>query len=286
MAKRKNTLPDFLNHLTFTTFFNHYKNVCLNTFKWEELPEGIEERFIERALFDYGKVLFFRDPKMSFMALPCFNGTQLNVYGEPLSWRAQGLNYTKEYKLDECVLIENNKLRTPTRDVVTLYVQKMYQASRTMDVNLSTVKTPWIILCDEKKLLTYKEVLNKIDENEHAIFGASGLSMDAINVLKTQAEFIGNELMDFHRSIESQLLTYLGIDNCPVDKKERLITDEAKSNNELIAVNTNVMLEARERACEQINKLYGLNVSVKLRNEGVTADAAENPADGDNEDNA
>ena len=141
-----------------------------------------------------------------------------------------------------------------------------------------------VIVCDEKELLTYKTILQKIDENEPAIFGSRGLNPDALQVLQTKAQFIGNELMDFHRSVENQLLTYLGIDNCPVDKKERLVTGEAESNDQQLRVNVNLMLEARERACEKINSLYGLNVSVKLRNEmEVEKDVSPNDAPGDDE---
>ena len=285
--RKKRTEAAFLNDLTFNVLFDHYKNIALNTFKWDGLPEGIEERYIERALFDNGKVLFFRDPSMSYMALPCCNGVGLDVYGEPLRWRATGLNYNKEYDRDQCVLIENNKLRTATYDTVLYFVRKLYEASRTMDVNLSTCKIPWVVVCDEKQVLTYKIILQKVDENEPAVFGASGLNLNDINVMPTKTEFIGNDLIDFSRSYESQLLTFLGIDNCPVDKKERLVTDEAQSNNQLITINADNMLEARKRAVEKINALYGLSVSVELRHkpqdprEGGKDDAGDGKQQGD-----
>ena len=264
---KKRTRAELENVLTFRVLYNHYRNMALNTFKWENLPEGIEERYIEKVLFDEGKCLFFRDPAMSYMALPCCNGAQLDVYMEPLRWRAMGLNYNKEYPRDKCVLIENNKLRTPTHETVVMFVRKLYEAERTMDVNLRTCKVPWFIITDERKVLTYKEVLRKIDENEPAIFGAPGLNPEAFQVIPARAEFIGNELMDYTHSVENKLLTFLGVDNCPVDKKERLVTDEVSSNDHLLQINADLMLEARQRACDAINKMYGLNVSVKLRHE-------------------
>lgn len=267
MASKRPTPTDFLNHLTGRVLYNHYRNLAINVFTWDGLPDGINERWIEQKLFDEGKLLFFRDPAMSYMCLPCYQGSQLDVYSEPLKWRAQGLGYNREYHRDECVLIENNKMRTPTHETVVYFVRKLYETERTMDTNLRTSKMPWVIICDEKKLLTYKQVIQKIDANEPAIFGASGLSLDAIQVLPTRAEFKGNELMDFSHSVENQLLTFLGVNNCPVDKKERLVTGEVSSNDQLIAINADLMLEARQRACDEINKMFGLNVSVKLRHD-------------------
>lgn len=264
---KKRTATDWLNDATFQTLYNHYRNLCINQFEWEGLPEGITERYIENTLFDQGKALFFQDPKMSYMCLPCFQGSNLDVYHEPLKWRAQGLNYNKEYRREDCVLIENNKLRTPTHDMVQLYVYKLYETERTMDTALQTAKIPWLILCDEKEVLTYKRILEKVSDNEPAIFGSKGWSPDALQLLPTRTQFVGNELMDFSRSVENRLLTFIGVDNCPVDKKERLVTGEVSSNDEVVSINADLMLEARQRACEQINEKYGLSVSVKRRHE-------------------
>ena len=57
-----------------------------------------------------------------------------------------------------------------------------------------------------------------------------------------------------------------------IDKKERLITDEANSNNELINLNLQSFLVPRQEACKQFNKLFGLEgtdkeLSVKVRSD-------------------
>lgn len=263
-----------MNQQTYRVFYQQYKSIALNMFEWKGLPEGIEERYIERVLFDQGKVLFFRDPAMSFMALPCGPGPYLDVYGEPLRWRAMGLNYNKEYRRGDCVLIENNKLREPTAVMVSMFARKLYEAHRTMDTNLKTCKIPFVFTCDEKNLFTYKEIFRKVDDNEPAIFAAKGLNMNDIQVLPTRAVFMGNELMDYAHSVQNELLTLMGVNCSPVDKKERLITDEAESNNQLLDLNADLMLEARKRACDAINSMYNLSVTVELRHkrEEVTPD--------------
>lgn len=277
MARKRRTEADLLNQQTFRVLYEHYKAIAMNMFRWEGLPEGITERFLEKTLFEEGKILFFRDPAMSYMTLPCGPGPYLDVYGEPLRWRAMGMNYNREYKREDCVLIENNKLRIPTADMVSFFVRKLYEAERTMDTNLTTCKVPFLFTCDEKQVLTYKEVFRRIDANEPAIFGVKGLAGDEIGVLPTKGVFLGNELMDYSHSVENKLLTFLGVNCSPVDKKERLITDEAQSNDQLLDMNADLMLETRQAACEAINALFGLNVSVELRHkrEEVTDDVAE-----------
>lgn len=265
MARKRATLTDLLNDLTYKTIFDKFKMVAINMFEWSGLPDGIDEKYIEEFLFNDGQAIFFRDPSMSYMCLKADNGAELNVYGEPLGWWATGFNYHQYYKTDDCVIISNNKPRIPTRDFITFYANKLTEAERTMDVNVKACKTPFIFACDDKDVLSFKQIFAKVDGNEPAIYADRGLNLNSMAVFQTGVKFLGNELQDYKHTVENELLTFLGVNNTPVDKKERLITDEAQSNNELIQSFAQIQLASREKACEEINALFGLNVSVKLR---------------------
>lgn len=279
MARKRATLSDLLNDMTMRVIYDKFKMICINMFEWEGLPEGIEERHLESMLFDFGKVIFFRDPAMSYMALPASVGTQMNVYGDPLSWWADGVGYHKEYSADDCVIIRNNKLAIPTRDFVMFYAYKIAEAERTMDVNVKACKTPFIFTCDDKDVLTFKQIFSKIDGNVPAIFADRGLNLDSIQAIQTGVSFLGNDMMDYKNSIESEFLTFLGINNTPIDKKERLITAEAEGNNELVASFGEIMMESRKLAAEEIKELYGLTVTPCFRMKKPTEGGEENAVD-------
>lgn len=265
MGRFKKNYTELMNDITYLTYFNKYKQICMNLFQWDNLPEGIEEKHLEEFLFQWGVAIFFKDPNMSYMCLKADRGGQLNVYGEPLNWWATGFNYHKNYKADNCVIIDNNKLRLPTLNFINYYAMRIADIERTADVNVKANKTPYIITCDDKDVLTMKSIFNKIDGNVPAIFPDKGLNMKNIEVLKTGVPFLGADLQDYKHTLENELLTFLGINNSPVDKKERLITDEANSNNQLIGTFAQIQLSSRELACQQINEMYGLNVTVTRR---------------------
>lgn len=265
MARKRANLSDLLNDLTFRTLFDKFKLIAMNEWVWEGLPDGIQPRHIERLLFSHGHGCFFRDPQMSHMVLEDAPGGNVNVYGDPLWYCVHGFNYHREIAADKCVIIRNNLLGLSTHDFLMHYVNKLAEAERTMDVNVKACKTPIVFACDDKDVLSFKRLFQQVDGNVPAIFADKSLNLDAIAAFQTGVKFLGNELMDYKRSVESDLLTFLGQNNSPVDKKERLITDEAESNNQLIASFAELQLEAREKACKEINEMFGLSVSVKRR---------------------
>ena len=72
--------------------------------------------------------------------------------------------------------------------------------------------------------------------------------------------------MDYKIKIWNEALQFLGINNLD-EKKERLITDEANSNNEVINMNLQSYLAPRKHACELFNEKYGEHIDVKVRSD-------------------
>lgn len=265
MARKRANLTDLLNNLTFRVIYDKFRLIAMNAFKWEGLPDGILERHVERELFRHGKAIFYKKPDHGFMCLEVTDGAGVNPYGDPLFYQAHGFGVMDHIDADHCVIIENNMLRLSTHDFVMFYTNKIAEAERTMDVNVKSNKTPVVVLCDDKDVLSFKRLFQEVDGNVPAIFADRSMNIDAVSSLDLKVKFLGGELMDYKHSVEAELLTFLGINNPAVDKKERLITDEANSNNELIASFFELQLEARKRACEEINAMFGLNVSVERR---------------------
>ena len=281
MARKRATLDDLLNDLTFRIVFDKFRLISINEFEWGGLPAEILERYIEIPLFDRGFTSFFKHPEMRYCSFPCDSTGEINPYGDPLRYRARGHNFEHDFDADDGVIIENNKLRLATRDFVLFYVNKITEAERTMDVNVKANKTPVIVLCDDKDVLSFKQIFQKVDGNAPAVFADRSLSLDNMQALDLKTKFLGKDLMDYKKSVENELLTFLGINNTPHEKKERLITDEANSNNQLIESFFDLGLEARQRACDQINEKYGLSVTVKRRqNFSTTVENSVENSDG------
>ena len=251
--------------------YNRYLNLALNRFTWNNLPIGITSRKIEEMLVKNGQVMFFNDNGV-FIALPCFGVGMYDVYGEPITYNVVGNNYNKNIDRDKGVVIRNNATATNDHDDLLLFAERINEVEQTMDVNLNAQKTPYVILCDEKERLTFKNILNQVNKFKYAIFGAKGLKINNVDILQTKADFLLDKLQDTKNALMNELLTFLGINNSNTDKKERLLVDEVNSNNDFIMVNIDHMFEERKKAVEEINRIYGLNIVVEKREVEINGD--------------
>ena len=154
-----------------------------------------------------------------------------------------------------------------------LFALRLYEAERTADVNIKAQKTPVLLLMDEKQRLTMENLYSQYEGNRPVIFGdKNSLGENVIKAINTQAPFIADKIIDYKKEIWNEALTFLGINNIMVDKKERLITDEANSNNELINLNLQSCLAPRQEACRQFNEKFGFTgtdkeISVRVRSD-------------------
>lgn len=256
-----------LNDATYTDYFYRLMMIARTRFEWDNLPDGIDEKWIERYLFSEGRCVFFKDEKMGFMVAKCTDNGKLNAYDESIYIRPYATGYTHkaiENHVD-CVVIGNNDLWLPTTRTIQLFALRLAEATRTIDVNINAMKTPKIILCDEKKMFSLKRLFKKVDDNETKIFGVKDLDLESVKALDVEAPIVFDKLQNHKHMIWNEVMSFLGIDNANMDKKERLVTDEVQANNEQVDISASVMLKAREQACEEINKLFNLNISVRLR---------------------
>lgn len=274
----RNINSDRLNRNTFNDYFNRLFELAINMFNWENLPDTVDERFLELSLCEKGYCLYFNDDIMGNLALTCMIGGELDVYRIPTRRIAFAVNgYQAERTNKDSVLIFNNYLHTPTMQTISLYAERLTAIERAIDVNVNAQKTPIAILTDEKQKKTVEEIYRKYEGNAPVIIGAKNLDLDSIKALTTGAPYVADKLNILKRQIWNEALTFFGIENANTEKRERLVSDEITSNLGGVQAQRYVMLNAREQAADKINRMFGTNISVKFRQdilglEGVSAD--------------
>ena len=259
-------IDEQVNDSNFNRLFNLFSTLALNRFKWDNLPKGLESRHIENALFRFGQAGFVDDKDLGLICLPA-SPRGLNVYGDPTEILLTGNGYSKEYKVKDVVRIMNNDLCYPTIVHINYYADKISRCDKAIDMNVRHQKTPYILKTTKQNELSMKNLINKIERDDYAIFidekmtngGDTGLIVD-----QTLVPFVADKLQEHKNNLVCELLTILGLNNNDSNnmKKERLIVDEVNANNQEIEMYLDTDFKNRKKACEEINAKFGLNITV------------------------
>lgn len=272
------------NNATYIDYLNRLRLLATSLFTWENLDKVCgygASRFLEQALFDNGRACFVKDDKLGFMTLKVNPSDKLNVYNLPTRVMAWSIGYEKNFDFDDVVYIMNNELQLPTSQTINLIAYRLYETERTIDTNLIAQKTPVLIEGDTKTILTLKNVYMQYSGNTPFIFGNKQFDIsNKLNVLKTDAPYLIDKLTIHKHELWNEALTYLGIDNANTDKKERLITDEVESNNDLINFYLNCFYKTRKEACDLINEKFlkdsDIKINITLNKEAINLLKQEN----------
>lgn len=257
----------YLNNRTYQQYYNRLTELAMSMFEWKNLPDDIDERYLEMCLYSRGYALFYMDENMKkYLALQCTISGKRNVYQIPIDRRAfapNGYNYTRDES--NSVLIFNNYVHTNSMLDVEMFAKRLYNLDRAIDVNANAQKTPVLITCSEKERLTMINLYKKYEGNEPFIFGNDSLDPNSLKVLTTGAPFVADKLYQLKVQYWNEILTYLGISNINTQKKERMVTDEVTRNQGGVVASRYSRLGMRQKACKEINKMFDLDISVDFR---------------------
>lgn len=277
MGRKKRTNFEesaYRNNKTFLHYYNRLHELSISMFEWKNLPPSIDSRFLEQTLFERGVAVFFEDEALGHLALRALLNGKFDVYGIPMSVRATANNgYNRDLKVGkEGVLIYNNYLHTNSRNDIEMFANRLYNLDRAIDVNANAQKTPVLVQCNEQERLTMVNLYKEYDGNSPVIYGDKNLNTKGLTVLKTDAPYVADKLYQLKTQIWNEALTYLGISNLNIQKKERLVSDEVVRSMGGTIASRYSRLEARRDAVNKINDLFGLEIEVDYREDFREAD--------------
>nr|UWF90138.1 MAG: Connector [Bacteriophage sp.] len=270
MGRRKHDIFDesmVLNNLTYRQYLNRLTELAISMFEWKNLPDTVDARYLELHLFETGCMVYFKDEVIGDLCLDCIVNGRLDVYGNPLLRRAYSgyNNYQKLLKYNNSVIIWNNYLHGNSILDVEMFARRLYNIDRIIDVNANAQKTPVLLQGTEKQRLTLLNLYKEYDGNAPFIFGDKNLDLNSLKALSTNAPYVCDKLYQLKTQIWNEALTYLGISNINIQKKERLISDEVTRNQGGTIASRYSRLESRRQAVEKINDMFGTNIEVNYR---------------------
>ena len=235
------------------------------------LPESIDYDYFMFTLLLDGGIAVFKTPKYGVIAQRC-SVLGYNLYDKPTEIQVnntvvQGIERTID---KDCILFTINPNYTGMWDIISYYAVQLAEIQLSANVNLRNVKLAYVYLAeDNKEVENFKKMTDKVDNGEAMVFAKKGSSQNKAelffnNVANT---YIVDKLLVDMRKIISNFDMEMGIPTVNTEKKERLISDEAVSNNAETTLRINYIIERLQKECEKCRKMFGIEIDIKLKGE-------------------
>lgn len=256
------------DYITFY-FFNQIMNLFINRFEWENLPPEIEPFYIERVLFFDGQGAFIYDDVVNMPAFMKLNlSGSYDIYNIPTTrWAYANNGYLKEYGKQNSVIVWDSPTAYPFCNTAMMYAEAMANVWRTRDINMFAQRTPVAIASTDDEKLSYQVLGDEYANYVPIIKISDTLNIKNLQALTLNAPYVVDKLEDEVSVLWGRVLTDLGYESNPSEKRERLISDEVAGNNGQAEASRNIGLSLRQRAIDSCNKLFGWDASVRFRSD-------------------
>lgn len=249
----------------FDTYFSRLVLLALSIYKWNNLPETMNERFLEKTLNEDGRACF-TDSEYGLLNLRVAPSGDINFYENPTRFNCYsiGINLLRDAK--ECVYLRNNYIERSTYPILIYFAKKLTEIERTIIMNVHAQRTPILVQCEQEQLLTMKNMYMQYDGFMPVIYANKNIELSNLSVLNTAAPYLADKLDEEKKNTWHEALTYLGIGNSMDFKRAQVQTSEIEVNSEHYGYMAEAGLITRQQAGEAANKMFGTNISVERRN--------------------
>lgn len=278
-------------------FCRYLLQKTMSVFKWE-VPENWDLDYFQYALFCYGVVAVINTDK--FGVIPQHCGLQgYNVYYRPSEVVVSnpllsGINVLKIGV--NCEIFKCTSDYGGIMDLVSRYASEMALTLEAFDVNVANSRLAYVFGAKSRTgAESMKKILDKIMAGDTAVFYDDRLRRSVKDgsteepwttfTNDLRSNFIAPDLLDTMRRLEEMFCNEIGLPNTRSDKKERMISSEAESNNVEAFSRAEMWLEGWKDTCDRVKRMFGIDVSVDWRNDpkklsdetgGVDYESADN----------
>lgn len=242
---------------------------CMRLFVWENTGP-IPQKEIEQRLLIQGHAGIAKYKRQG--DLTAFFGnpnTPTKYYDEFIAYTVRCPLWSDNLKIgQDVIMINNNALRNPVLPLVHHYASLLAHADVTIVNTLVNARDAGgvPIVATEKQKQNVNEYLGKRYNGQYGVItdiGSLGIEYAGANT-QTQQPIV--DIVEAKERILKSFYNDIGV-RAAFAKKSNTVEAEVDADTSLLLLNLSDMLAAREKGCEEVNKLYGTNWNVRIADE-------------------
>lgn len=267
---------DIMNDTTdvFKSYI-YYKNFLfeklIKIFKYDNLPYTIPQEALEDYILHFGYAGITKNEEFGMVAVPCTKyGVGLYPRYEPLAQYCTPLMQGRDLIIgQDIVVVKNNTYQLSCVDLVERYARLLADADSSITIALQNARINVLpSFDDEESAESYKAymIANRLGQVDTVLDSSFIQTGKFTDYQKNNQSTLSLSLVETRNEILRSFLQEIGITTAN-GKKERMVVDEVNVNSQLLLFNLRDMLDNRKKAMEDVNSIYGTNITVELSEE-------------------
>lgn len=272
--------------LVFNSYIQYYLARCQSMFKYDGLPDTIPAKWLEHYLFTAGQCVFIKDGEDLIVTTGGMGGlpdryyipTEYIVSNPYLHNDVARKTYTIG---QDCVLIRNDTYSQGLIPLLTRYCSQLTENDLTMqtadilsramltitatDSQTKESVEKWLLDLRKGKLSAIGELPSMVGNQDRTV---------NITPFQAVASTI-TDLIEYHQYLKASLYNELGLNANYNMKRESINSNESQLNDDMLHPLIDDMLARRKEALEEVNKMFGTNISVDFNGAWLTNEKEE-----------
>lgn len=270
-----------MNKITFQMMLL-FITIATERYEWKGLPKEIKPYQLEKILNLFGQAVLFKVGN-NYIVTQAVNSSTLNVYGEPMEVQPVALNgksFPRVRVYDDVVevggkyevakrngvLIKNNMFSLPTYAMIKPMVDRLCFIWESAGINAGLSRVLALVHCNKDISGVVKSEIGKIMGGTRtglAIVSDKSNVLEKIEKLDLKVDYVPNDYWTDFDNTFNLICEVVGLTtDMNKAKKERVLTAQVESNDELTSVVAKGYLGFRKNSCEDAKEVFGLSMSV------------------------
>ena len=274
--------------LVFNSYIKYYLARCQSMFKYNGLPDTIPAKWLEHYLLANGQCVFIKNGEDLIVTTGGMGGDP-DIYYIPTKYIVSNPYVNEEarktYTLGvDAVLIRNDTYSQGLIPLLTRYCSQLTENDLTMqtadilsramltitatDTQTKESVEKWLLDLRKGKLSAIGELPSMVGNQDRTV---------NITPFQAVASTI-TDLIEYHQYLKASLYNELGLNANYNMKRESINSNESQLNDDMLHPLIDDMLARRREALEEVNKMFGTNITVDFNGAWLTNEIEEDLA--------
>ena len=252
---------------------------------------GSKRDFFLYVLFRFGYGAVFKRDDMGLLFQPA-SVSGVDVWYRPTKAIISNPAFPSSIELEigtECELLKLTPDYMGVWDIIAYYAEKLSVLDANINTSLINLNAAQLIGAKNKAAgEALKKMLDKVHKGEPAVIFDQKIANDrsdksddpftVLNLGNLKERYLTTDQLADFRTLIHNFDTEVGIPTLPIEKKERMISDEATSLEMDAVSRSQIWLETFNESADAVNRMFGTTIKARRREypEGGAGDEQRN----------